>query len=195
MKIKVRGCVEWACTLVAERWRGVKGGKRKLCAMPIGRVCCSVRYRRQCQHTRCAQYSYCHTARRTSLSFPAWHLHLSCLAHILLSLPHTNRLHSFPPLLTFPQSSLRLPVHQCHFPSTKLTDPSSFASLSSPSLYILQAWHLARHWFNITRILCAFHPLSHYPLFPTPTAPLSYGHWPLAFSILYPPQKELFVLE
>lgn len=112
-----------------------KEGKRKLSTVPIGRVCSSVRYRRQCQHTRCAQYSYCHTARHTSLSFPAWHLHLhehpSCLAHVLPPLIWTGYILPFPPLSVLPHG----PVHQCHVPRAKLTDLPSFA-LSPLSLLL-----------------------------------------------------------
>lgn len=179
------------------RWgeEGSKEGKRKLCTVPIGRVCSSVRYRSQCQHT----LLNIATATQPGIPFPTPFQPDTPPASLTFFycplLVWTGCILPFLPLSVLPQG----PVHQCHVPRAKWTDLLFLCALSSRlrshSLYILQAWHLARHWFNITDILCAFQPLSHYPLFPTPTTPLSYGHWPLAFSILYSPQKELFVLE
>lgn len=68
LKSKIRedtGGGKGACTVVSS---GGREGKRKPRAVPVGRVCSSVRYGSRCQHTRCAQYSHCHTARHTFLS-------------------------------------------------------------------------------------------------------------------------------
>lgn len=68
LKSKIRedtGGGKGACTVGSS---GGREGKRKPRAVPVGRVCSSVRYGARCQHTRCAQYSHCHAARHTFLS-------------------------------------------------------------------------------------------------------------------------------
>lgn len=105
--------------------------KGKLCTVPIGRVCSSVGYRSWCQHTHCAQYSYCHKAKHTFLSpfhsdtctFPP------CLTIFYLPKLTGYILRSLP-LSVLPHGL----VHQCHVPGAKLTDlPSfAFAPLGSP---------------------------------------------------------------
>lgn len=100
--------------------------------------------RSQCQHTL-SQYSYCHRARHT------FRLQL-LIALRLTHVSHPSYEHSAL------SSSLTPPVHQRYIASAKVTE---LPCPSFSSVCMLQAWHLARHRFNI---LFAFHPLSHYPL-------------------------------